>query len=91
MVQICRHRPILVHADARRCAQSKVKPQISPLRYAPVEMTNLLHKKNCHLDRSVPGFPTSLRLTRPRVRSSYKENRMQFAGATKLHRKSGVA
>jgi hypothetical protein len=35
------------------------KPQISPLRYAPVEMTNLLNglksglQQICHLDRSV--------------------------------------
>src|SRR5580704_7264199 len=47
------------------------KPQISPLRFAPVEMTNLLsdgpacihwiignfRATNCHLDRSVPRFP----------------------------------
>jgi hypothetical protein len=45
----------------------KTKPQVSPLRYAPVEMTNLLlciatfsmenqpqlRKQICHLDRSV--------------------------------------
>jgi hypothetical protein len=27
----------------RGCVRKKKKPQISPLRYAPVEMTNLLH------------------------------------------------
>jgi len=49
------------------------EPQISPLRYAPVEMTNCLYKKNCHLDRSVPGFPASLRRIGPRVRLSLRK------------------
>jgi hypothetical protein len=54
-------------------------------------MTNLLQKKNCHLDRSVPGFPATPHKTRPRVRLSLKESRMKFASATQLDRKSGVA
>jgi hypothetical protein len=48
-------------------------------------------QQNCHLDRSVPGFPASLRWTRPRVRLSLKERRMMFLNATNFNRKSGVA
>jgi hypothetical protein len=54
--------------------------QISPLRFAPVEMTSLLWMgliffqdemviwlpQNCHLDRSVPGFPATHHWTGPR-------------------------
>jgi hypothetical protein len=38
-----------------------------------------------------PGFPASRCWQRPRVRFSFKENRMQSIGATDLHRKSGGA
>jgi hypothetical protein len=38
-----------------------------------------------------PGFPASRCWQGPRVRFSFKENRMQFIGATGLHRKSGGA
>jgi hypothetical protein len=67
----------------------KGEPQISPLRYAPVEMTIQLlvdfgfsshtgnatvhYKLNCHLDRSVPGFPATLHWKRPRVRLSVRK------------------
>src|ERR1700691_4503449 len=46
---------------------------------------------NCHLDRSVPGFPATLHWTGPRVRLSVRERRMKCTNATKFHRKSGVA
>jgi hypothetical protein len=39
--------------------------------------------------QSVPGFPATLRWTRPRVRLSQKESRMKIANATKFNRKSG--
>jgi hypothetical protein len=45
----------------------------------------------CHLDRSVPGFPTSRCWRRPRVRLSLKESRMETIRTTGLHRKSGGA
>jgi hypothetical protein len=62
-------------------------PQISPLRFAPVELTNLLSyvrlcidwkttiypKQICHLDRSVPGFPTSWHSQQPRMRLSVEK------------------
>jgi hypothetical protein len=66
---------------------SKKKPQISPLRYAPVEMTNQLHKKLCHLDRSVPGFPATRHRTERRVRLS--ERRMQCINAIKFNGNPG--
>ena len=81
------------------------KPQISPLRYAPVEMTNLLHG-NCQLSSGYTPVHGSTNLSsRPeRTRISchaaldmatcaafFKESRMKIANATKLNRKSGVA
>jgi hypothetical protein len=45
----------------------------------------------CNPDRSVPGFPATQHLTRPRVRLFLKERRMMFANATNFYRKSGVA
>jgi hypothetical protein len=54
--------------------------QIPPLRFAPVGMTILLQDtvplhlfrplQNCHPDRSVPEFPTTIWQRRPRVRLS---------------------
>jgi hypothetical protein len=47
--------------------------------------------QNCHLDRSVPGFPVTLHQTLPRVRLSVKERRRHCINATKFDRKSGGA
>ena len=43
-----------------------------------------------HVRRGVPGFPDTQHQTRPRVRLSFKESRMEFDNATNLNRKSGV-
>jgi len=79
----------------------KEEPQVSPLRFAPVEMTihfvdwvlrfgrtsnlcqtvlgvfleklNSADRMNCHLDRSVPGFPATQLWTKPRVRLSLRK------------------
>jgi hypothetical protein len=57
----------------------------------PVEMTNPLGQRICHLDRSVPGFPA----TRPSPTSTCaafsEESRMKLANASNPNRKSGVA
>src|SRR3984957_5599764 len=89
----------------KRCVRTEKKPQISPLRCAPVEMTNLLHG-DCQLSSgcmSVHG-PTNLSSRPERTRISclaaldtppcaafVKESRMKFTNATKLNRKFGVA
>src|ERR1700722_14680473 len=44
-----------------------------------------------HPDRSVPGFPTSLHWTWPRVRFSVGEGRIKCTNAAKFGRKSGGA
>jgi hypothetical protein len=44
---------IYIFEKAAKPNRAKWKPQISPLRYAPVEMTILLLQQICHLDRSV--------------------------------------
>ena len=43
----------------------------------------------CHLDRSVPGFPTSLLLATTTSAALRIESRMQIINATDLDRKSG--
>jgi hypothetical protein len=64
------------------------KTQISPLRYAPVEMTILLVKPICHLDRSAPGF--LLRVARyDRVCGFLQGKPHKFANATNLDRNPG--
>jgi hypothetical protein len=45
----------------------------------------------CHLDRSVPGFPTSLRLATTTHAALRKERRRNLISVTKLDRKSGGA
>ncbi len=45
----------------------------------------------CHLDRSVPGFPTSLLLATTTSAALRIESRMQIINATDLDRKSGGA
>ena len=45
----------------------------------------------CHLDRSVPGFPTSLLLATTTSAALCIESRMQIINATDLDRKSGGA
>jgi hypothetical protein len=75
------------------------KPQISPLRYAPVEMTILFgNAEEISVLTSRPG-----NVFRQRTRISchaalettacatfIKESRMKFANAIKIHRKSGI-
>src|ERR1700691_523307 len=51
----------------------------------------LMVPQNCHLDRSVPGFPVTRHSPTPACAAFSKESRMKFANATNLHRKSGVA
>jgi hypothetical protein len=45
----------------------------------------------CHPDRSVPGFPATLRLDIAACAAFRKESRMKLANATNFDRKSGVA
>jgi hypothetical protein len=45
----------------------------------------------CHLDRSVPGFPTSLHSTAATDATLRKERRMKPTDQAALHRKSGGA
>jgi hypothetical protein len=45
----------------------------------------------CHLDRSVPGFPTSQRLATTTHAALREERRRNFINATKLDGKSGGA
>jgi hypothetical protein len=47
--------------------------------------------KNCHPDRSVPGFPATRNSPAATCAAFSEESRMKFANATNLHRKSGVA
>ena len=51
----------------------------------------LMVPQNCHLDRSVPGFPVTRHSPTPACEAFSKESGMKFANATNLHRKSGVA
>jgi hypothetical protein len=83
----------------------KKKPQISPLRCAPVEMTILLQLRFRISPGNVEFYPQAALSSRPeRTRISchaaidkaacapfFKERRMMFANATNFHRKSGVA
>src|ERR1700678_869370 len=48
-------------------------------------------QQNCHPDRSAPGFPATRHSPAATCAAFSKENRMKFASATKLDRKSGVA
>jgi hypothetical protein len=48
-------------------------------------------QQNCHPDRSVPGFPASRHSSAATCAALSEESRMQFANATNLNRKSGVA
>jgi hypothetical protein len=90
---------------ANRKGNSKKKPQISPLRYAPVEMTILFEDGNPRFQEKDEIFAATKLSSRPeRTRISchaaldtaacaafVKESRMKFANATKFNRKSGVA
>ena len=85
--------------------RTKKKPQISPLRFAPVEMTNLLgYVRLCinWKNHNLPKTNSSSRAERTRMSCHtasnktacapfFKERRMKFAKATKLNRKFGVA
>src|ERR1700723_3518651 len=89
----------------RGCVRTEKKPQISPLRYAPVEMTNLLHGKSKLSSGCTPVHGLTNLSSRPeRTQISYlaplatptyaafcRERRMKPANATKLNRKSGEA
>jgi hypothetical protein len=84
---------------------TKGKPQISPLRCAPVEMTILLNDEIPRLQEKHKILAATKLSSRPeRTRISchapldkaacapfFKERRMMFASATKFNRKSGVA
>jgi hypothetical protein len=78
--------------------------QISPLRYAPVEMTNLTQKNMLSHHGTVASFLTNLSSRPERTRISYfaalttttyaalrKERRKNLINATDLDRKSGGA
>jgi hypothetical protein len=79
----------------------KKKPQISPLRCAPVEMTNLLHgdyqlSNGCTLVRGSTNLSSRPERTRISCRAApdmaacaafFKESRMKIASATNLNRK----
>jgi len=83
------------------------EPQISPLRYAPVEMTILLLDRVCVSKQAgnvTVHYITEMSSRPERTRISchaaldiaacaafVKESRMRIANATKLNRKSGVA
>jgi hypothetical protein len=81
------------------------KPQISPLRYAPVEMTNLLQESYCSFSWKYEPRPTAELSSRPErtpischagldkaaCAPFFKERRMMFTSATYFYRKSGVA
>jgi hypothetical protein len=80
------------------------KPQVSPLRYAPVEMTSLLQSwrrfsmgKSCLRATDLSSRPERTRIScyvppDMATRAAFvKESRMKVANATKLNRKSGVA
>jgi hypothetical protein len=89
----------------RICVRTKEKPQISPLRFAPVEMTNLLSYVRPCIDWKNHNLPKTNLSSRPeRIRISChaplatptyaafcRERRMKSANATKLNRKSGGA
>ena len=51
------------------------RPERRDLRFRRpfLETRNLVSAQNCHLDRSVPGFPATQRWTRPRVRLSLRK------------------
>src|SRR5580704_12231978 len=84
------------------CGKLQKKPQISPLRCAPVEMTNLLHG-NCQLSSGCTPVHGSTNLSSRPERTCHvsldvatcaafaNESRMKFANATKLNRKFGAA
>ena len=63
----------------RRRLGRAAKPQVPPLRFAPVGMTILCSKplsvtpQNCHPDRSEPGFVLRGTQRRPRVRLSVRK------------------
>jgi hypothetical protein len=78
------------------------KPQVPPLRYAPVGMTIQLDNERYHSE--IIDFSTKLSSRPERTRISYiaeppvatyaasrKGSRMKLANATNLNRKSGVA
>jgi hypothetical protein len=83
----------------------KKKPQISPLRCAPVEMTMLLEDRTPRFQEKYEISAATELSSRPeRTRISchaaldkaactpfFKERRMMFANATNINRKSGVA
>jgi len=54
------------------CAALRSRWQICCTEIAnyPMDSRSSMAQQICHLDRSVPGFPTSLHWTRPRVRLS---------------------
>jgi hypothetical protein len=86
-------------------SETEKNPQISPLRYAPVEMTILVQLRFRIFPGSAEFNPQAELSSRPeRTRISchaaldktacapfLKERRMMFANATNLNRKSGVA
>ena len=81
------------------------KPQVSPLRYAPVEMTILFEDRSRRFQEKYEISAATELSSRPeRTRISchavpettacaafIKESRMKFANATNTNRKSGVA
>jgi hypothetical protein len=51
----------------------RAKPKDLHFRGPFVEARSLRFTQNCHLDRSVPGFPATLHWKRPRVRLSVRK------------------
>jgi hypothetical protein len=71
----------------RSQAKNDAYPSDLQLRKPLLETRNITYKQNCHLDRSVPGFPATPHWKRPPVRLSLRN----FTNATNTNRKSGAA
>ena len=70
---------------------SRAKPRDLQSRGPLLETRNTILKQNCHLDRSVPGFPATQHSETTAYAAFSKESRRKFANATNANRKSGVA
>ena len=68
-----------------------MKPQISPLRYAPVEMTNLFVQEELSSRPERTRISCHAALETTACAAFGKESRMKLANATNTNRKSGAA
>jgi hypothetical protein len=71
--------------------KARKKPQVSPLRYAPAQMTNLLVQEELSSRPERTRISCHAALETTACAAFSKESRMDFASATNTNRKSGVA